>query len=89
MALANFTKMDVEVIVYDQETQMVEEPTQQYKPDPDFPWKKEDANTPNANKYEKMTLLNYKNCHFNLILKDNHPLLKFGENTKKQDKKGG
>ena len=64
LALANFTKMDVEVIVYDQETETVEEPIQQYKPDPDFPWKQEDANRPNNNNYEKMKLLNYKKLPF-------------------------
>ena len=76
VALANFTQMDVEVVVYDQKTGIVEEPNQLYKPDPNFPWKKEDANAPNDNKYEKMVLLNYKNCHFNLIIKESHPLAK-------------
>ena len=64
LALANFTKMEIDVVVYDQENEVVEEPTQEYKPDPDFPWKQEDANSPNDNKYEKMRLLNYKKLPF-------------------------
>ena len=64
---------------------MIEEPTQQYKPDPDFPWKQDDANAPNDNKYEKMSLLNYKNCHFNLILKETHPLANLGINPSKEN----
>ena len=76
IALSNFTNMEVEVIVYDQKTNKIEEPSQQYKPDPEFPWNKDDANSPNENnQYNKMRLLNYKNCHFNLIVRDDHPLV--------------
>ena len=75
IALANFTNMEVEVVVYDQETKLVEEPTQQYKPDPEFPWNKDDANAPNDNHYPKMKLINYENCHFNLIVREDHPLV--------------
>ena len=74
IALANFTKMPIEVVVYDQETNTIEEPTQKYNPDPEFPWNANDANAPNDNQYEKMHLLNYKNSHFNLIVKEDHPL---------------
>ena len=42
IAIANLTKMEVEVVVYNQQTKVVEIPTQQYKPDPKFPWKKDD-----------------------------------------------
>ena len=76
IALTNFTNMQVEVVVYDQESNKIEEPTQEYNPDPDFPWKEDDANSPNDNHYQKMILLNYKNCHFNLILKEDHPLVR-------------
>ena len=75
IALTNFTKMPVEVIVHDQESNKIEEPTQQYVPDPDFPWKEFDANSPNENHYPKMQILNYKNCHFNLIVNEDHPLV--------------
>ena len=62
------------VYVYNKVTGKVEE-TQIYKPDPSFPWKKEDANKPNDNKYEKMKLINYKNSHFNLIVGRDSALL--------------
>ena len=81
IALSNFTNMEVEVIVYDQETKVIEEPVQQYKPDHEFPWKEEDANAPNENNYQKMKLLNYKNCHFNLIVKEDHPLITSSSDT--------
>ena len=73
--------MEVEVIVYDQETKVIEEPVQQYKPDHEFPWKEEDANAPNENNYQKMKLLNYKNCHFNLIVKEDQPLITSSSDT--------
>ena len=38
----------------------IKEPTHQYNPDPDFPWKESDTNSPNENKYTKMHLPNYK-----------------------------
>ena len=74
IAIANLTKMDIEVVVYDQTIKVVELPTQQYKPDPKFPWREEDVNALRNNNYEKIRLLNYKNTHFNLILQEGHPL---------------
>ena len=38
----------------------IKEPTHQYNPDPDFPWKESDTNSPNENNYTKMHLPNYK-----------------------------
>ena len=46
--------MEVDVVVYDQQNKEVEQPTQQYKPDPHFPWKAEDVNATRDSKYEKM-----------------------------------
>ena len=54
IAIANLTKMEVEVVVYDQQTKVVEMPTQQYKPDPNFPWKAEDVNALRDNHYKKL-----------------------------------
>ena len=73
IGLTNFTQMEVEVNVYNNETKTVQ--TQVYKPDPEFPWSCNDANAANKNKYEKMTLINYENVHFNLIIKSYHPLI--------------
>ena len=73
IGLTNFTQMEVEVNVYNSETETVQ--TQIYKPDPEFPWSDNDANAPNTNHYEKMTLINYENVHFNLIVKRDHPLI--------------
>ena len=72
IGLTNFTQMEIEVVVYNQITDKVEE-TQVYNPD--FCWSNGDANAPNRNKYPKMRLINYKNVHFNLILHKNYPLL--------------
>ena len=74
IGLTNFTQMDIEVTVYDQSTDRVQE-IQLYKPDPEFVWKNGDGNAPNKNQYKKMRLINYKNVHFNLILEKYHPLL--------------
>ena len=54
IALSNLTNMKVEVVVYDQESNKIEEPTQKNSPDPDFPWNETDANAPNDNQYQKM-----------------------------------
>ena len=47
-----------------------------YKAYPEFPWLEGDANAPNINNYQPMKLLNYKNCHFNLIVNKQHMLVK-------------
>ena len=56
ITLANFTNMEIEVWVYDHNTVQLEEPPQTYKPDPELPWKQEDTNSLNYNRYEKMKL---------------------------------
>ena len=88
IGLTNFTQMEVEVNIYNREADSVI--TQIYKPDPEFPWNTDDANSPNINNYEKMTLLNYENVHFNLIVKRDHPLLEQDkrENTEVNHKPG-
>ena len=60
----------------DPATGKIEQPNQLYKPDPEFPFLEGDANAPNNNNYQPMKLLNYKNCHFNLIVNKEHMLVK-------------
>ena len=74
IGLTNFTNMKIEIAIYNQGTNLVEE-IQKYEPDLDFPWKPEDANAPRQNNYPDMKLLNYKNTHFDLIVQKGHPLL--------------
>ena len=74
IALADFTQMKIEIAVYNQHTDKVEQ-IQNYEPDLGFPWKPEDANAPRQNNYSGMKLLNYKNTHFDLIVKKGHSLL--------------
>ena len=52
LGIANLTQMEIEVDIYNNVTGKVEE-IQNYKPDPIFPWKVEDANKPNGNNYKK------------------------------------
>ena len=74
IGLTNFTNMKIEIAIYNQDTNTVEE-IQKYEPDLKFPWKSEDANAPRNNNYPDMKLLNYKNTHFDLIVNQGHPLL--------------
>ena len=74
IGLTNFTNMKIEIAIYNQDTNTVEE-IQKYEPDLKFPWKSEDANAPRNNNYPDMKLLNYKNTHFDLIVQKGHPLL--------------
>ena len=77
--LAYFTQMDVEVevVAYHQKNNMVEEPKQLFKPDTNFPWKREDSNATFDRYYEKNLLLDCKNCHFILLLNESHPRIIF------------
>ena len=74
IGLTNFTQMKIEIAVYNQHTNMVEE-IQTYAPDQSFPCKLEDTNVPKPNQYPDMKLFNYKNTHFDLIVEKGHPLL--------------
>ena len=68
IGLANFTQMKIEIAIYNQHTNLVEA-VQKYEPDLAFPWKKEDANAPNQNKYPDIKLLNYKTHILTLLLR--------------------
>ena len=74
IGLTNFTQMKIEIAIYNQHTNMVEE-VQKYEPDQSFPWKSEDINVPKPNQYTDMKMINYKNTHFDLIVKKGQPLL--------------
>ena len=68
IALTNHLQMDVDCIVY-QEGTMTE--VKHFCPDPEFPLKEDDTNKPGSpgeRNYPKMTILNYKDVHFNLVV---------------------
>ena len=70
--------MDIDVIVHEQG---LKPEKFSFKPDPKFPWKKEDKMKPidvNVQQLGKMTVLNWKNIHFNLIVGPNHMLSQAG-----------
>ena len=67
IALSNLYQMNVDCIVY------LEGTTPEVKhfcPDPEFPWKEDDMMRPNPSHktFPKMTILNYKDLHFNLVV---------------------
>ena len=74
MALSNMAHMDIDVVVYERGSK----PDMfVFKPDPEFPWKQEDKMKPtdvSVKKQGKMTILNWKNVHYNLIVGPNHML---------------
>ena len=68
VALTNLLQIDVDCIVY-QEGTMPE--VKHFCPDPEFPWKEDDQNkpkSPRSRNYPKMTILNYKDVHFSLVV---------------------
>ena len=65
MALTN---MNIDIIIHENGLSPA---IQKYEPDLEFPWKEEDPMKPrnlNVKKQRKMTVLNHKNVHFNLIV---------------------
>ena len=78
IGLSNMTDMDIDVVVYERGS----EPNYYvFKPDPKFPCKKEDKMKPidaSIKKQGKMTVLNWKNVHYNLIVGPNHMLSQAG-----------
>ena len=65
MALKN---MNIDIIIHENGLSPA---IQKYEPDLEFPWKEEDPMKPqnlNVKKQRKMTVLNHKNVHFNLIV---------------------
>ena len=78
IATCNMAHMEVDVIVYEEG---LKPELFSFKPDPDFPWKEEDKmkpERPHKMKQGKMTVLNWKNVHYNLIVGPNHMLYELG-----------
>ena len=78
LAVSNMLRMKVECIVY--EAGSVPE-VYNFSPDPEFPFLIEDKmkpKDPTELKYPKMTLLNYKNNHLNLIVEKDSMIAKLG-----------
>ena len=76
MAVSNMAHMDIDIIVHEEGKIPY---INSFKEDPDFPWLDDDPMKPNSthnNKQGKMTVLNWKNVHFNLIVGKNHMLSK-------------
>ena len=77
IALSNMTHMDIDVVVYEKGSKPE---LFVFKPDPEFPWEEDDKMKPiDGNvKQGKMTVLNWKNVHYNLIVGPNHMLSQAG-----------
>ena len=67
IALSNLYQMDVDCIVYLEGTAPE---VKHFSPDPEFPWREDDRMKPNPGQksHPKMTILNYKDLHFNLVV---------------------
>ena len=91
--MCNLTKTEIDIVVLDETKPSVEKFS--FKPDDKFKWNKDDKFKPNVEDERlngKMTVLNYKNRHFNLIIDKNHALfqvgsLKFQQEKSKNNKK--
>ena len=72
------TQLNIDIIVHEEG----KEPTiNAFKPDPMFPWQEDDNMKPtitNIDVREKMTILNWKNTHFNLVVGPEHMLSQVG-----------
>ena len=87
VALCNLIKTDIDIVVLDQGQSTVEKFS--FKPDDKFKWDKEDRFKPNFEGERlngKMTILNYKNTHFNLIITKKHALYQVGSLKFQQEK---
>ena len=70
--------MDVDIIVY-QEGTMTE--VKHFCPDPEFPWNDEDtkkSSIPGKRNHPKMTILNYKDVHFKLVIEKDSMIAQSG-----------
>ena len=68
IGLTNLCQMDIDIIVHMEGTNPE---VKHFSPDPDFPWKENDPRKPtkpNVRDHPKMTVLNYKDQHFNLVV---------------------
>ena len=78
IAISNMLRMSVECIVHEVGSVPV---VYKFSPDQDFPFLDEDIfkpKDPTELKYPKMTVLNYKNNHFNLIVEKDSMIAQIG-----------
>ena len=90
VALCNLTKTEIDIVVLDEGQPTVEKFS--FKPDDKFEWDKDDKFKPNFEGERvngKMTILNYKNRHFNLIINKKHALYQVGSLKFQQEKASG
>ena len=81
IAASNMMNMDIDIIIYE-EGKVPEK--KEYKPDTKCPWREDDPMKPRnwpERSQGKMTVLNYKNTHFNLIVGPKHMLTEYGSLT--------
>ena len=84
----NLFQMDIDCIVY-QEGTMPE--VKRFCPDPDFDWDDDDKPKlihPNDRLYPKMTVLNYKDTHFNLVVEKSIMIAQSGTFTFQREMAG-
>ena len=87
IALSNLLKTEIDIVVLDEDNSRVEQFS--FKPDDKFKWNTDDKFKPNFEGERlngKMTILNYKNRHFNLIIDKNHALFQVGSLKFQQEK---
>ena len=87
IALCNLTKTEIDILVLDESKSKAEKFC--FKPDDKFKWNKDDKFKPNFEGERlngKMTVLNYKNSHFNLIIDNKHALFEVGSHTFQKEK---
>ena len=78
IALTHMFQMDTDCIVYLEGT--IPE-VKRFCPDPEFPWKEDDKTrhtNPKSRLHPKMTVLNYKDTHFNLVVEKNSMIAQSG-----------
>ena len=81
IATSNMMNMDIDITIYE-EGKVPEK--KEYKPDTKCPWREDDPMKPRnwpERSQGKMTVLNYKNTHFNLIVGPKHMLAEYGSLT--------
>ena len=78
IGVCNMTQLEIDIIVHEEGKVPI---LNKFRPDPMFPWKIDDKMKPtfeNKDMKGKMTVLNWKNMHFNLIVGPSHMLSQIG-----------
>ena len=78
MGICNMAQMNIDIVIHEngQKAQL-----RSFEPDINFPWKEEDPMkplNPGKRKQDKMTVLNWKDVHYNLIVSKDHMLFQHG-----------